>query len=77
MPRFALGDSTCGVIQLGLLHVLAQAEMQENLASLATFGISVQVDFVLSQLFAWRDRWAPRLVPFRLVSRLLAVNAHA
>jgi len=72
--RFALVGSTCGVIQLGLLHVLVEAQVQDNLANLAAFGMSAQVNFILSQFFTWRDRWAPSLGPPRLISRLFLFN---
>jgi putative flippase GtrA len=72
--RFALVGSTCGLIQLGLLHILVEAEVQANLANLAAFAISAQVNFILSQFFTWRDRWAPSLRPSRLISRLFLFN---
>jgi putative flippase GtrA len=72
--RFALVGSTCGLIQLGLLHVLVEAEVQANLANLAAFAISAQVNFILSQFFTWRDRWAPSLGRPGLISRLFLFN---
>ena len=74
MLRFALVGGTCGLIQLGLLHVLVEAQVQENLANLAAFAISAQVNFILSQFFTWRDRWTTGLRPPRLISRLFLFN---
>lgn len=72
--RFALVGGTCGLIQLGLLHVLVDAQVQENLANLAAFGMSAQVNFILSQFFTWRDRWSPRLGLTSFISRLFLFN---
>lgn len=74
MLRFAIVGSTCGLIQLGLLHVLVGAQVQENLANLAAFGMSAQVNFILSQFFTWRDRWSPRLGLPAFISRLCLFN---
>lgn len=75
--RFALVGGTCGLIQLGLLHLIVQGGVQENVANLIAFGISVQVNFVLSQFFTWRDRWTPTLGLPRLISRLFLFNGSA
>ena len=75
--RFALVGSICALVQLGLLHVLVQGDVQENVANLVAFGISVQANFVLSQFFTWRDRWTRGPGVARLMSRLFLFNGSA
>jgi len=75
--RFAVVGITCGLVQLGLLQVFVQGSVQENLANLAAFAISVQVNFTLSQLYTWGDRRMSVPGPFQLVRRLFLFNGAA
>jgi putative flippase GtrA len=75
--RFALVGITCGLVQLGLLQVIVEGNVQENLANLAAFALSVQVNFTLSQLYTWRDRRMSTRGPPELVRRLFVFNGAA
>ena len=75
--RFALVGITCGLVQLGLLQVIVQGNVHENLANLAAFALSVQVNFTLSQLYTWRDRRMSTRGPPELVRRLFVFNGAA
>ena len=77
VSRFALVGTTCALVQLGLLQILVQGGVQENLANLIAFGVSIQVNFVASQFYTWRDRWTPALGPSPLVRRLFLFNGSA
>ena len=75
--RFVLVGTTAGLAQLGLLEVFIRAGVHENLANLAAFGVSVQVNFVMSQFYTWRDRWTPTVGLPGLVRRLFVFNGSA
>lgn len=75
--RFAVVGIICGLVQLVLLQVFVQGGVQENLANLAAFAISVQVNFTLSQLYTWGDRRMSVPGPPQLVRRLFLFNGAA
>jgi putative flippase GtrA len=51
VPRFVLVGMGCALAQLGLLQMLVQGGVQENLANLIAFGASVQMNFAASQFY--------------------------
>jgi putative flippase GtrA len=75
--KFIAVGGTCAVVQLSVLHGLVSADMEEHLANLVAFIISMELTFVLHQLVTWRDRWTPTLHPAKLLGRLLLFNASA
>lgn len=76
--RFITVGGTCGVIQLSVLHALVTARgVEEHLANLIAFFISMEINFVLSQLFTWRDRWSPALQSRGFAARLAMFNVSA
>jgi putative flippase GtrA len=77
LVKFAMVGGTCAVVQLSILHGLVSADVEEHLANLIAFIISMELNFALHQFFTWRDRWSPTLHPVKLLSRLLLFNASA
>jgi len=77
IPRFVLVGMGCALAQLGLLQVLVQSGVQENLANLIAFGASVEINFAASQFYTWRDRWTAAPGPRSLLRRLFLFNASA
>jgi len=77
LVKFAMVGGTCAVVQLSVLHTLVSAGIEEHLANLMAFIISMELTFVLHQLVTWRDRWTPTLHPAKLLGRLLLFNASA
>ena len=77
LAKFVLVGGTCGVVQLALLHTLVTSGLEEHVANLIAFAVSVEVNFALSQSFTWRDRWASSLGMGTLLQRLLLFNAAA
>lgn len=77
VAKFVLVGGTCGLVQLSLLHTLVVSGLEEHLSNLTAFAVSVQMNFLLSQFFTWRDRWAPTLGPLTLVRRLVLFNVSA
>jgi putative flippase GtrA len=78
VARFLTVGGTCGVIQLFVLHTLVAARgVEEHLANLIAFFISMEMNFVLSQLFTWRDRWSPALQSRGFAARLAMFNVSA
>jgi putative flippase GtrA len=77
LVKFALVGGSCGLLQLAILHTLVTSGLEEHLANLIAFIISMEVNFTLSQLFTWRDRWSASLGAGTLLRRLLFFNAAA
>lgn len=77
VARFLAVGGTCGVIQLSILHFLVVSGVEAHLANLAAFAVSMELNFVLSQLFTWRDRWPPSLRASTILGRLLLFNVSA
>jgi len=75
--KFALVGGSCGLVQLAILHTLVTAGLEEHLSNLIAFIISMEVNFTLSQLFTWRDRWSASLGAGTLLRRLVFFNAAA
>lgn len=76
--RFLTVGGTCGVIQLSVLHVLVAARgFEEHLANLIAFFVSMEINFVLSQFFTWRDRPTPALQSRGFIGRLAMFNVSA
>ncbi len=75
--KFALVGGSCGLVQLAILHTLVTAGLEEHLSNLIAFIISMEVNFTLSQLFTWRDRWSASLGAGTLLRRLIFFNAAA
>ena len=75
--RFLAVGGTCGVIQLIILHKLVVSDVEAHLANLAAFIVSMELNFVLSQFFTWRDRWSASLRPSKVLGRLLLFNLSA
>jgi putative flippase GtrA len=75
--KFIAVGGACAVVQLSVLHGLVSADVEEHLANLIAFIISMELNFVLHQFVTWRDRWSPSLHPAKLLGRLLLFNASA
>jgi len=76
--RFLTVGGVCGVIQLSILHTLvAGVGVEEHIANLIAFLISMELNFVLHQMFTWRDRLSPALRPRRILGRLAIFNVSA
>jgi putative flippase GtrA len=56
--RFALTGATAALVQLVLLHFFTVRGVSQLVANAVAFMLATQVNFGLSQLFTWRDRWA-------------------
>ena len=68
--RFALTGGLAGLLQLGLLALLTRRGWPATPANAVAFLLAAQVNFAVSSLFTWRDRW--RTAP--LWRRWLAVH---
>jgi len=77
LVKFAMVGGSCAVVQLSILHGLVSAGVEEHLANLVAFIISMELNFALHQFVTWRDRWSPSLHPAKLFGRLLLFNASA
>jgi len=77
IARFLAVGGTCGVIQLSILHALVVSDVEAHLANLAAFIVSMELNFVLSQFFTWRDRWSASLRPSMILGRFLMFNVSA
>jgi putative flippase GtrA len=77
LARFLAVGGTCGVIQLSILHALVVSDVEAHLANLAAFIVSMELNFVLSQFFTWRDRWSPTLSFGKVMGRLALFNVAA
>jgi putative flippase GtrA len=77
LVKFAMVGGSCAVVQLSILHGLVSAGVEEHLANLVAFIISMELNFALHQFVTWRDRWTPTLHPAKLLGRLLLFNASA
>ena len=75
--RFITVGGTCGVIQLSVLQALVVSGVEEHLAYVAAFVVSMELNFALNQSFTWRDRWSPTLRPPRLLARLAVFHVSA
>jgi putative flippase GtrA len=76
--RFLTVGGTCGVIQLSVLHgLVATRGLEEHLANLIAFFISMEINFIFSQLFTWRDRLSPALQTRGFIGRLAMFNVSA
>ena len=76
--RFLTVGGTCGLIQLSILHGLVAGQgMGERLANFIAFIVSMELNFVLSQFFTWRDRWSSTLQPHKFLARLAMFNVSA
>jgi len=77
LVKFAMVGGFCGLVQLAILHTLVTSGLEEHLANLVAFIISMELNFALHQFVTWRDRWSPSLHPAKLLGRLLLFNASA
>ena len=77
LAKFVMVGGSCAVVQLSVLHGLVTADVEEHLANLIAFIISMEVNFALSQFFTWRDRWSASLGTGTLFRRLLFFNVAA
>jgi putative flippase GtrA len=76
--RFLTVGGVCGLIQLTILHTLVAAGgVEVHIANLIAFVISMELNFVLHQLFTWRDRLSPTLRRRRLLGRMAIFNISA
>ncbi|HUS83006.1 MAG TPA: GtrA family protein [Dehalococcoidia bacterium] len=75
--RFLTVGGTCGLVQLSILHGLVVSGIEEHVSNLIAFVISMEMNFVLNQLFTWRDRWSSSLTLRKIVGRLLLFNVSA
>lgn len=76
--RFVIVGGSCGVVQLAVLHSLvAGGGMGERVANLIAFVISMELNFVFSQFFTWRDRWSARIQPHKFLARMAMFNVSA
>ncbi|MCJ7490598.1 MAG: GtrA family protein [Dehalococcoidia bacterium] len=75
--RFLTVGGTCGLIQLSILHALVVSGVEEHLAYVAAFVVSMELNFALNQTFTWRDRWSPALRSPRLLARLAVFHISA
>src|ERR671936_712332 len=55
--RFALTGGLAGLLQLGLLALLVGRGWPSAPANAVAFLLPAQLNFALSSLFTWRDRW--------------------
>jgi putative flippase GtrA len=55
--RFALTGMTAALVQLALLHLFTVRGISHLVANGVAFLVATQVNFGLSQVFTWRDRW--------------------
>jgi putative flippase GtrA len=76
--RFILVGGSCGMVQLAVLHgLVASAGMGERVSNLIAFVISMELNFVFSQFFTWRDRWASGIQPHKFLARMAMFNVSA
>jgi putative flippase GtrA len=73
--RFAIVGGATGVAQLSVLAVLVWMGMQPLLAELIAFAFSIQMSFVLSQTFTWRDRYGAESGKRNIAVRWAAFHA--
>lgn len=77
VARFLTVGGTCGVIQLSILHALVVSGVEEHLAYVGAFVVSMELNFALNQSFTWRDRWSSALRSPRLLARLAVFHVSA
>ena len=79
MVRFIAVGATCGIVQLAVLHALVVGPgINERLANLlVAFPVSMELNFVLSQLFTWNDRLSATAKPRPFLVRLAMFNLSA
>lgn len=63
LVKFALVGAICGVFQIWMLSMMVEAfniqgTFGKTAANTVAFFVSVQVNFVCSSLYTWRDRMA-------------------
>ncbi|GHO72157.1 hypothetical protein KSC_110490 [Ktedonobacter sp. SOSP1-52] len=54
--RFLFTGGACGMLQLGLLALLAELNIEPILANILALLLAAQVNFALSSVFTWNDR---------------------
>ncbi|HEX3723655.1 MAG TPA: GtrA family protein [Nitrolancea sp.] len=57
LGRFAVTGAIAAGVQLGVLHVLTADHWNALLANGIGMAAAAQVNFTLSSIFTWRDRW--------------------
>lgn len=57
LGRFAVTGVIAAAVQLGVLHVLTADDWNALLANGLGMAAAAQVNFTLSSIFTWRDRW--------------------
>jgi putative flippase GtrA len=77
LVRFGLVGGTCSLLQLLFLGLLVQANVELHLANVLGFLISTQLNFALSSLITWRDRFADHERTALLARRLAGYNGLA
>ncbi|MGD0765707.1 MAG: GtrA family protein [Dehalococcoidia bacterium] len=77
VARFLAVGGTCAIVQLSILHTLVVSGVEPHLGNLAAFIVSMELNFVLSQFFTWRDRWSAGLRPSMILGRFLMFNVSA
>jgi putative flippase GtrA len=76
--RFIVVGGSCGLVQLSVLHgLVAGMGMGERISNLIAFIISMELNFVFSQFFTWRDRWSSTLQPHKFLARMAMFNLSA
>ena len=74
LVRFGAVGATCALFQLFFLGQLVHRGAELHLANTAAFIVSTQLNFVLSSLITWRDRFASRPSLAQLCKRLAGYN---
>jgi putative flippase GtrA len=57
LVRFAITGGLAAVVQLGVLRVLTADHWEALLSNGIGMAVAAQVNFTLSSMFTWRDRW--------------------
>jgi len=57
LGRFAITGGLAAVVQLGVLRVLTADHWEALLSNGVGMAVAAQVNFTLSSMFTWRDRW--------------------
>jgi len=58
LMRFGLTGGLAAFVQLGVLRALTADHWEALLANGIGMAVAAQVNFTLSSIFTWRDRWA-------------------
>ena len=57
LMRFAITGGLAAVVQLGVLRILTADHWEALLSNGIGMAVAAQVNFTLSSMFTWRDRW--------------------